>query len=157
MFKVDELVERAQETLSSRRVFGEAIRQDGVTVIPVADVSGGGGGGGGRDADGQEGTGGGFGLRARPVGVYVIDGGKVTWQPAVDVNRLASTLAGAVVAYLLYRWRVTAIRERPSTRLLLERFRRGSSGRRTRPRRPPGSARASSWRDGRSARARSAT
>jgi uncharacterized spore protein YtfJ len=116
MMKVDELVERAQETLSGRRVFGEAIRQDGVTVIPAADVAGGGGGGGGHDKDGQEGTGGGFGLRARPAGVYVIDGGKVSWQPAVDVNKLVSTLAGVVVAVLFYRWRTTAIRARAAAR-----------------------------------------
>jgi uncharacterized spore protein YtfJ len=108
--KLDELVERAQETLSGRRVFGEAIRQDGVTVIPAADVSGGGGGGGSHDEDGQEGTGGGFGLRARPAGVYVIDGGKVSWQPAVDVNKLASTFAGVAIAFLFCRWRVAAIR-----------------------------------------------
>ena len=110
--KVDELLERAQETLSGRRVYGDAIRQDGVTVIPAADVVGGGGGGAGHDKDGQEGTGGGFGLRARPAGVYVIDAGRVRWQPAVDVNRLASTLAGVVVAVLFYRWRVAAIRAR---------------------------------------------
>jgi uncharacterized spore protein YtfJ len=113
--KVEELLERAQETLSGRRVFGEAIQQDGVTVIPAADVSGGGGGGGGHDENGQEGTGGGFGLRARPAGVYVIDGGKVRWQPAVDVNRLASTLAGVVVVALLCRWRVEALRARTAT------------------------------------------
>lgn len=110
--KVDEVVERAQETLSGRRVFGDAITQDGVTVIPAADVAGGGGGGGGQDGDGQEGMGGGFGLRARPAGVYVIDGGKVRWQPAVDVNKLLSTLANVLVAVLLYRWRVAAIRAR---------------------------------------------
>ena len=112
MKKVEELLERAQETLTGRRVFGDPIRQDGVTVIPAADVAGGGGGGGGHDKDGQEGTGGGFGLRARPAGVSVIDGGKVSWQPAVDVNRLASTLAGVVIAFLLDRWRMGAIRAR---------------------------------------------
>jgi uncharacterized spore protein YtfJ len=114
--QMDELLERAQETLSGRRVFGEAIRQDGVTVIPAADVSGGGGGGGGHDESGQEGTGGGFGLRTRPAGVYVIDGGEVRWQPAVDVNRLASTVAGVVVVALLCRWRIAALRGRPELR-----------------------------------------
>ena len=114
--KMDELIERAQETLSGRRVFGEPIRQDGVTVVPAADVVGGGGGGGGHDKDGQEGTGGGFGLRARPAGVYVIDSGKVSWQPAVDVNKLASTLAGVVVAFLIYRWRMAAIGARAAAK-----------------------------------------
>lgn len=112
MVKVDELVERAQETFSGRRVFGDPIQQNGVTVLPAADVVGGGGGGGGHDEEGQEGMGGGFGLRARPAGVYVIDGGKVRWQPAVDVNRLLSTLASVAIASLFYRWRMAAIRAR---------------------------------------------
>lgn len=115
MMKVDELVERAQDTITGRRVFGDAIRQNGVTVIPAADVTGGGGGGSGHDPDGQEGLGGGFGLRARPAGVYVIDGDRVSWRPAVDVNRLASTLAAVAVAFLLTRWRMTAIRARSTT------------------------------------------
>jgi hypothetical protein len=46
----------------------------------------------------------------------VIDGGKVSWQPAVDVNKLVSTLAGVVVAVLFYRWRTTAIRARAAAR-----------------------------------------
>lgn len=110
--KVDELLERAQDTLSGRRVFGDAIQQDGVTVIPAATVSGGGGGGGGHDEDGQEGMGGGFGLHARPAGVYVVDGGRVRWQPAIDVNRLVSTLANVAMAVLVIRWRMAAIRAR---------------------------------------------
>lgn len=112
MMKVEELLERAQDTLSGRRVFSEAIQQDGITVIPAADVAGGGGGGGGQDEDGQEGMGGGFGLRARPAGVYVIEHDKVRWQPAVDVNRLMSTLANVIIAVLFYRWRTAAIRAR---------------------------------------------
>lgn len=123
--KVDGLIERAQETLSGRRAFGEAIRQDGVTVIPAAGVSGGGVGGGGHDKDGQEGMGGGFGLRARPAGVYVIDGDKVSWQPAVDFNKLASTLAGVVVAFLLYRWRMAAIQARTAACCVGDRSGRG--------------------------------
>lgn len=112
MMKVDEFVERAQETFTGRRVFGDPVQQDGLTVLPAADVTGGGGGGGGHDEDGQEGMGGGFGLRARPAGVYVIEGGRVRWQPAVDVNRLASTLANVTIVFLLYRWRMAAIRAR---------------------------------------------
>ncbi|MFC7528357.1 sporulation protein [Actinoplanes sp. GCM10030250] len=49
---------------------------------------------GGSSSDGSgsepegEGSGGGFGFSARPAGVYVLKNGKVTWQPAVDVNRI---------------------------------------------------------------------
>ena len=33
-------------------------------------------------------AGGGFGLSATPAGAYVIRGGAVEWQPAIDVNRI---------------------------------------------------------------------
>jgi len=45
---------------------------------------------------GEEGSGGGFGLNAKPAGAYVIRDGRVSWRPAVDVNRLIA-VAGAVV------------------------------------------------------------
>lgn len=112
MIQVDQLLERAQETLSGRRVFGDPVERAGVTVIPAADVVGGGGGGSGRGEDGEEGFGGGVGLRARPAGVYVIDERGVHWRPSVDVNRLSALLAGVTVAVLFYRWRVAAIRAR---------------------------------------------
>lgn len=110
----EELLERAREALSGQRVFGEPVERDGVTVIPAATVRGGGGGGVGDDGDGQQGMGGGFGLLARPAGAYVMDGGQVRWQPAVDVNRLLGTLANLAIAVLFYRWRVAAIRARGS-------------------------------------------
>jgi uncharacterized spore protein YtfJ len=66
--KIDDLVTTARDAITVRRVYGEPVTQDGVTVIAAASVWGGGGGGGGRDQHGQEGQGGGFGLHARPVG-----------------------------------------------------------------------------------------
>jgi uncharacterized spore protein YtfJ len=82
-------------------VFAEPIERNGLTVIPAARVAAGGGGGNGRDRHGQEGEGGGLGLTARPVGAYVIEDGKLRWEPAVDVNRLA-TIAGAIVVAALW-------------------------------------------------------
>ena len=79
----------AREALASQRVFGEVVERDGVTVIPAALVQGGGGGGGGTDSDGDSGGGGGFGVRARPVGAYVIRDGTVRWEPAWDLTRVA--------------------------------------------------------------------
>jgi uncharacterized spore protein YtfJ len=81
---VDELLSGARDAMSVRRVFGDPIEQDGVTVVPVAAVSGGGGGGGDADHNG----GGGFGLRARPVGAYMIKDGEVTWKPVIDPGRI---------------------------------------------------------------------
>ncbi|WP_328477719.1 hypothetical protein OHA21_25225 [Actinoplanes sp. NBC_00393] len=48
-----------------------------------------------------EGSGGGFGFSARPAGVYVLKGGQVYWQPAVDVNKIVLGGQIALVAALL--------------------------------------------------------
>src|SRR5262245_12269270 len=82
--KVEELLSGAQDAMSVRRVYAEPIEHDGLVVIPAAAVAGGGGGGG----DNEDNGGGGFGLRTRPIGVYVIKDGEVTWKPAIDVGRM---------------------------------------------------------------------
>ncbi len=85
-------VRATRDVLCVRRVFGEPDHVDGVTIIPVANVAGGAGGGGGEGTDEGvtgSGFGTGFGMRAHPVGVYVIDDHEVRWRPAVDVTRLA--------------------------------------------------------------------
>jgi uncharacterized spore protein YtfJ len=68
----------------------------GALVEVAAIVFGGGGGGGGGDNEGNGGGGTGFGLRARPVGAFVVRDGEVRWEPALDVTRLA--ILGQVVA-----------------------------------------------------------
>jgi uncharacterized spore protein YtfJ len=93
--RAEEILGQVRDTLTVRQVFGEPHERDGVLVVPVARVAGGaGGGGGGNPTEG--GSGGGFALQARPVGVYVIRDGDVSWRPAVDVTRLA--LGGQLVA-----------------------------------------------------------
>ncbi|HTG48005.1 MAG TPA: spore germination protein GerW family protein [Actinomycetota bacterium] len=104
-----ETIERAKDTMTARRVFGEPLEKDGVTIIPAARVQGGAGGGGGEGPEGEGGSGMGsaFGMNARPVGAFVIKGEDVQWRPAVDVNKVilggqlvavaALLLAGAVV------------------------------------------------------------
>jgi len=98
MVEIAELMGQMQESTTVKRVYGEPIIQEGITVIPVAKVSGGGGGGGGKQEGDQpgEGSGGGFGVGVTPTGVFVIEEGKVRWQPAVDVNRVI--LGGQLVA-----------------------------------------------------------
>src|SRR5215211_2319724 len=95
--------------MTVKQVYGEPIEKDGVTIIPVAKVMGGGGGGsssrrGGEDgnepAPGGADVGGGFGFRAKPAGVYVIKDGNVSWQPAMDLNRVI--LGGQLVAVVLF-------------------------------------------------------
>ncbi len=102
---VRETIERAKDTLTVKRVFGDPYEKGGVTVIPAARVQGGAGGGTGEGPEGKGGgTGSGFGVNARPVGAYVIHEDEVLWRPAVDVNRviLGAQLV-AIAALLLAR------------------------------------------------------
>ncbi|MCS7475223.1 sporulation protein [Umezawaea endophytica] len=108
--KIEELVEKARDTITVRRVYSEPYERDGVTVITAAAVGGGGGVGVGKDEKGKEGEGGGFGAAGRPVGAYVITGSQVSWRPAIDVNRLLTGLAAVLVAFLVTRARVARAR-----------------------------------------------
>lgn len=108
--KLEELVTTARDALTVRRVFAEPFTHDGVTIIAAARVAGGGGGGGGQDDKGQQGEGGGFGVQARPAGVYVIKEGKVSWMPAVDVNRLVPIIGVVAVVGMLTRVRLAKIK-----------------------------------------------
>lgn len=101
--KLEDLKALARDAISVRKVFGDPVERDGVTVIPVARVAGGGGGGRGHDERGEEGEGGGFGMGGTPVGVFVIKDGKVRWQPAVDVNRIVLVLGAVGLTYLITR------------------------------------------------------
>jgi uncharacterized spore protein YtfJ len=92
---VMQMIDQARDAITVRRVFGDPVERDGLTIIPAASVQGGGGGGGGADDAHGSGSGGGFGIRARPVGAYVIRDGKVRWEPALDLNRVI--LGGQIV------------------------------------------------------------
>lgn len=109
--KVEDVTQRASEVASVRRVFGEPIERAGVTIIPVAHVIGGGGGGSGGLATGDddrqsgEAGGSGFGVLARPLGVFVIrDQGVVEWKPAVNpLPIILGAQACFIAAALVYR------------------------------------------------------
>jgi uncharacterized spore protein YtfJ len=113
----------ARDALNVRRVFGDPIQADGTTVVPVAVLRGGGGGAGRAEEGGA-----GFGLMARPAGVFAVRDGQVSWRPAVDVNRVI--LGGqmvAIVALLILgpavaRWLASSVaRDDAKSRLLAER------------------------------------
>ncbi|WP_220458029.1 MULTISPECIES: spore germination protein GerW family protein [unclassified Actinotalea] len=121
--RTDTAVRVAGDALHVRRVFGEPVQQDGVTLVPVALVTGAAGsgwgtgelgGGASTDARGEgtgAGGGGGFGVRARPVGVYVVRGSDVSWEPALDLGRVI--VVGQVVtgvAALALAWALRARR-----------------------------------------------
>ncbi len=91
--QAEDILNRVRDIATVRQVFGEPYEKGRMLVVPVASIWGGGGGGNGTDLsdgsdNGRRGWGGGFGLFARPLGVYVIRDGSVSWQPAVDVTRL---------------------------------------------------------------------
>lgn len=103
---IDELLKGHRDAITVKRVFGEPYRENGVTIIPAARVMGGGGGGSGESPEGiGQGSGSGFGLAAHPAGAYVIRGSDVTWQPAVDVNRVVAGLLIYLTLRLMLRRR----------------------------------------------------
>lgn len=99
--KIDDILTTARDSITVRRVYAEPVEQEGAIVIPAAVVSGGAGGGGGNDKEGQEGSGGGFGMGARPVGAYVIRNGDAQWKPAIDVNRLVTAFGVIAVVAMI--------------------------------------------------------
>jgi uncharacterized spore protein YtfJ len=97
--ELPEVLGRAAEAAQVRRVFGEPIEREGLTVVPAAEVRGGAGGGQGRgpkEGSDSEGAGGGYGFTARPAGVFVIRGDQVEWRPALDLGKVI--LGGQLVA-----------------------------------------------------------
>ena len=96
-------LDRTRDLLAVGNVFSEPYQLDDVTIIAVARISGGAGGGGGEGTDDEQSGGGfgtGFGLQAKPVGVYRIRDGEVDWRPTVDVNQVirgSQFLAGAAL------------------------------------------------------------
>ena len=83
----DDILTRVGDQLGIRRVFGEPIEREGITLVPVAVAVGGGGGGTGPD---DQGSGGGLGGMVRGIGVFSISNGQVRFVPAVDATALAA-------------------------------------------------------------------
>ena len=106
-----ELIQSATDALSVRRVFGEPVERDGVTVIPAATVIGGGGGGTGEqpseegEPGPQSGAGVGFGGLMWPAGAFEIRDGRVTWRPAIDLTRVLITVLMLAIAVVRARGR----------------------------------------------------
>src|SRR5687768_18556496 len=84
-------ISNANDALAVRRVYAEPIERDGAVFLPAAKVRGGGGGGG--DTEGNGGAG--FGVTAKPAGMFVIRDGDAVWRPAIDVNRIV--IGGQIV------------------------------------------------------------
>jgi uncharacterized spore protein YtfJ len=86
---LDALLQGHRDAINVRRVYGDPVEREGVTIVPAALVIGGTGGGGDSGGDG----GAGLGLFARPVGAWEIRDGMVRWRPVFDLNRVLLVLA----------------------------------------------------------------
>lgn len=118
-------IEQFVETLDVKSVFGEPVTEDGVTLIPVAEVQYGFGYGGGygsqpSDGDAAEGKeeeeasvdgaggGGGAGGRAAPRGFIRITPDKVTFEPITNEERIP--LAGILMVAWSVFWVALTLR-----------------------------------------------
>lgn len=99
---VQQLLSKVTDNLTVGRVFGEPIQHGDILIVPVARIRGGAGGGSGTGAGATNdvsNSGGGGGFDAKPAGVFVLKGGSVSWQPALDVTRIV--IGGQVVTVVL--------------------------------------------------------
>lgn len=112
------MMKGARDALTVSKVYGEPIERGEVTVIPVAKTLGGSGGGSGQSNAGDGGDGGGFGVRVKPVGVYVIEGGHVRWVPAVDPVRILLVLGLTAVGVIGALRRLTRARDDRAARVV---------------------------------------
>jgi uncharacterized spore protein YtfJ len=89
--KFSDVLDQLPIDRSLRRVYGEPYETaDGATVIPVARIRAGRRPRQSEQDDGDaSAAGAAFGFTAAPVGVFVVHGGKASWVPAVDANRVA--------------------------------------------------------------------
>ncbi len=116
--ELQELISGARDAVSVKRVYGDPYEKNGLTVIPAATVRGGGGGGMGDHEGVDTGGGGGFGLMARPSGAWIIEDGRATWKPAVDVNRIVVGGQAIALAAILITGRVLLAHSRRRNSLL---------------------------------------
>jgi uncharacterized spore protein YtfJ len=92
----------ALDQASIRRVYGEPIELEGGKIIPVAAVRR----CGQQEDDGANEKGCGCScVSVRPVGLVVIRGDRVEWEPIIDYNRAALAVAGVLGLFLLFRRR----------------------------------------------------
>ena len=60
----------------------------------------------GSGGDSENNGGGGFGVVAQPVGAFIIRDGEVSWEPAIDVNRIVGR---AMLVAIVFLWVVRSM------------------------------------------------
>lgn len=96
------ILQGVESSIAAKRVFSEPIEKDGAVVVLAATVRGG-GGGGEKGEETKPQRGGGFGFVARPAGAFMLKDGRISWRPAIDVNRviLGGQLVMATALFML--------------------------------------------------------
>ena len=94
-----EIFQALRDGFGVRRVYGDPVERDGVTMVPAAHVIGGGGGGTAPEGGGSEGVG--FGGVAWPAGAFEIRESGVTWKPATDYRGILALLALVLVLVMI--------------------------------------------------------
>jgi uncharacterized spore protein YtfJ len=97
---IERLAEKLGTTASAACIYGTPVERDGLTVIPVARVMYGLGGGSGHK-DGEEGSGMGGGVMAKPVGYIEMKGGEARFCPIRNPLMTWSLIAGGGMLSLL--------------------------------------------------------
>lgn len=92
----------------AKRIYGDPVERDGITVIPVAKVGYGFGGGDGKKEKG-EGMGGGGGLGIKPIGYIEIKNGETRFRPALHPLTLVPAILAAAPLILLTVWKITKL------------------------------------------------
>lgn len=92
----------ALDQAGAKRVYGEPIELEGGKIIPVAAVRR---CGSQNDGETSEKGCGCSCVSVRPVGLVVIRGDQVEWEPIFDLNRAVLAVAGVLGLLLLFRRR----------------------------------------------------
>jgi len=107
---IKDLMTEVEKNNNVKTIFGDAVHEKDVTIIPVASIcmKGGGGGGGAQDMDKRDdskphkcGQGSGIGLgyarKVQPMGYIEVKGDKAVFRPIVDVGKIAMIFVGTSV------------------------------------------------------------
>lgn len=109
--QIKEIMSEIEKKGNPKAVFGEPIKEGGITIIPVASISTMGGGGAGEGEPPKSGEAGkmkgkgfgmGYGKKARPVGYIKIENNQVKFVPITDWQKLVPTVAAVIGISLIF-------------------------------------------------------
>jgi uncharacterized spore protein YtfJ len=107
---IRDILENALNKGDIRRVYGEPVERDGVTVVPIADIGsafGFGAGSGGEPGKEGEGGGGGGKVNSKALGYLEITEGGTRFRPVYDATKIATwgIVAATFLLWIIVRKR----------------------------------------------------